>query len=102
MMSSEEGEPPTKRRLLSSGETAASGPSVEDSTPSLNSCVEDSIPSLNSCVEDSITRLHESIETCFSRGCLCPVEDDHLETYIQLCQLKLPTKASIAAGTYKR
>lgn len=83
MMSSEEGEPPTKRRLLSSGETAAIG------------------PSLNSCVEDSITRLHESIETCFSRGCLCPVQDEDIETYIQLCQLKLPTKASIAAGTYK-
>jgi len=82
-MSSEEGEPPTKRRLLVSGESVASGPSVDCN------------------VSDSITRLHESIETCFIQGCLCPVQDDELETYIQLCQLKLPTKASIAAGTYK-
>ena len=94
MSNSEGGEPSAKRRLINNGETC---PSNGERSASIGSPL---TPSVSDHVDSSLSSLYSSLESCYHLKCLCQVPAEDVETYVQLCQTKLPTKASISSGSY--
>lgn len=67
-------EPACKKRLLDTGQSNLKTSESEN---------------LQECLEETVNGLHLKIESCYPLKCLCGVQGEDLQTYIQLSQAKL-------------
>jgi len=77
-------EPPCKKQALDTGQGFGQN----------NSTSQDADKSLERSLLGSVTNIHQKLELCLSQNCLCSVEDDEVQTYISLCQTRLPTNTA--------
>jgi hypothetical protein len=64
--------PPAKKRLLAAGQGAEEG-------------------DVETALLLSVSRTHGLLEAAYSAGCLCGLDREDLQTYIQLNQSRLPS-----------
>jgi len=81
--------PPPKKQALDTGQGLGQG----------SSSSQDTDRSLESSLLDSVSLIHQKLELCLSHSCLCSVQENEVQTYVSLCQTRLPTTLlSIVAG----
>jgi len=78
-MAFEEG-PPPKKQALDTGQGLGQGSSGS----------QDADRSLEQSLLDSVSFIHNKLELCLSQNCLCSVEENEVQTYVSLCQTRLP------------